>query len=181
MSSTGADFRGLTRLVARRCLEQAATQVLEPVHRVELDVPSASCAAVLALLARQRGVPHADEALGDMTHVVGLLPAASIGAVRRAVPDLTAGRGVMTTAHDHWVRGPASHRGGADADRPGTGPCTARPTGGVRRRGQPVPWRSATGPRRPDPVGPRAPPRRTDGPPPAGRPAGIERLERDDR
>ncbi|MCZ0998111.1 hypothetical protein O1M63_08045 [Streptomyces mirabilis] len=60
MSSTGADFRGLTPLVVMDALRAAGTQVYEPMHRFRLEAPADTLGAVLPVLAKQepsRGPP----------------------------------------------------------------------------------------------------------------------------
>ena len=51
MSSTGADFRGLTPLVLMRALQRARTQVHEPIHRFKLELPADALGPVLPALA----------------------------------------------------------------------------------------------------------------------------------
>lgn len=57
MSSTGADFRGLTPLVLMDALRAAGSQVYEPMYRFRLEAPADTLGAVLPVLARQRAVP----------------------------------------------------------------------------------------------------------------------------
>lgn len=65
MSSTGADFRGLTPLVLTAALRAAGTQVYEPVNAFRLEVPADTLGAVLPLLARQRAVPRTTRIQGS--------------------------------------------------------------------------------------------------------------------
>lgn len=47
MSSTGADFRGLTPMVLTAALRAAGSQVYEPMHRFRLEVLADTLGAVL--------------------------------------------------------------------------------------------------------------------------------------
>ena len=57
MSSTGADFRGLTPLVTMAALAAARTAVHEPVHRFLLDLPSERIEPTLTALPRFAAIP----------------------------------------------------------------------------------------------------------------------------
>ena len=65
MSSTARDFRDLTPLVLLRALEAAGTQVCEPVHRFELELPDDTLGPVLprsagSARARRTGARNGD-------------------------------------------------------------------------------------------------------------------------
>ncbi len=62
MSSTGADFRGLTPLVLVQALRRAGSQVYEPLHRFRAEAPADTLAALLPVLARgaRRTADHRD-------------------------------------------------------------------------------------------------------------------------
>jgi ribosomal protection tetracycline resistance protein len=115
MSSTAGDFRGLTRQLMKRALALARTVVCEPVHRFELQVPAASLSSTLALLARQKGVPHTTEPLGSSSVLLtGHVPADRVHRLTLDLHDVARGEGVLTTRLDHYApsRGsePARHR-----------------------------------------------------------------------
>jgi ribosomal protection tetracycline resistance protein len=117
MSSTGADFRGLTPLVLMAALRRAGTVVHEPVHHFRLDLPENALGAVLPVLARLGAVPRTQQVSGG-THVLeGDIPAARVHGLEQQLPTLTSGEGVLESAFDHYrpVRGPAPAR-------PRTGP-----------------------------------------------------------
>ena len=59
MSTTGADFRGLTPLVVMSALQEAGTVVYEPIHRFHLEAPADVLGPLLPALARLRAVPQA--------------------------------------------------------------------------------------------------------------------------
>ena len=112
MSSTAGDFRNLTPLVLTEALRRAGTQVCEPMHRFELEVPADRVGAALASLARLRSVPHATDQHGPACLLSGVVPAAEVHRLQQEVPTLTRGEGELTTEFDHYapVRGPAPAR-----------------------------------------------------------------------
>ncbi len=93
--STAADFRKLTPLVLMRALERAGSVVCEPVLRARLEVPVGTVGAVLGLLGRLGAVVQAPSALGELATIEGALPAARAQDLRRQLPALTAGEGVL--------------------------------------------------------------------------------------
>jgi ribosomal protection tetracycline resistance protein len=116
MSSTGADFRGLTPLVVMAALKQAGTRVFEPVQRFHLLVPASAVGAVVPVLARLGGIPETQVTTGSAASVDGLIPAAKVHDMERQLPTLTSGEGVIEAVFDHYepVRGPAPSRPRSD-------------------------------------------------------------------
>jgi ribosomal protection tetracycline resistance protein len=105
MSSTGADFRGLTPLVTMAALAAARTAVHEPVHRFLLDLPSERIEPTLTALPRFAAIPLTTTAArGDSVVVEGEVPAARIRELQRALPGLTSGEGVLETSFDRYAR-----------------------------------------------------------------------------
>lgn len=109
MSSTGADFRGLTPLVLMDALRRAGTRVHEPVHRFRVDAPADTLGALLPVLAALRAVPRDTRASGAAVRLEGLVPAAGVHELGRRLPGPTNGEGELETAFDHFapVAGPA--------------------------------------------------------------------------
>jgi ribosomal protection tetracycline resistance protein len=109
MSSTGADFRGVTRVVLMAALEQAGSYVLEPVQRFHLSVPAVAVGVVVPALARLGGIPETQLITGSSATVDGLIPAAQVRGLEQQLPALTSGEGVLDCVFDHYeqVRGPA--------------------------------------------------------------------------
>jgi ribosomal protection tetracycline resistance protein len=118
MSSTGADFRGLTPLVVMAALRLAGTAVYEPLHRFLLDLPSERLEPALAALPRFAAMPLTTTPAGGSGYLVeGEIPAARIRGLQRELPGLTSGEGVLETSFDRYAR---VH--GAVQSRPHTGP-----------------------------------------------------------
>src|SRR3954471_5885382 len=128
MSSTARDFRQLTPLVLIRALAQAGTVVHEPAHRFRIDAPPDALSPLLALLARLdagRDPPALD---GAECRIEGEVPAAAVDELRRRLPALTRGEGLLESAFHRWR--PVS---GAPPRRPRTGPDPLDPREYVRQ------------------------------------------------
>jgi len=98
MSSTGADFRGLTPLVLMKALKQAHTAVYEPFNHFELDIPETMLAQVLrTLAAHEARLEHAPTVKQSIAHVEGTLPSRLTARFTRIIPDITQGEGTLTT------------------------------------------------------------------------------------
>ena len=101
MSSTGADFRGLTPLVLMEALRRAGTQVYEPMHRFRIEAPADTLGALLPVLARLRAVPRTTETRDRSCVLEGTIPAAQVHGLEQRLPGLTSGEGALEAAFDH--------------------------------------------------------------------------------
>jgi ribosomal protection tetracycline resistance protein len=102
MSSTGADFRGLTPLVAMDALKEAGTIVYEPIHRFHLEAPANVLGPLLPALARLHAVPEQPSVIGSLCTLDGGIPAAHVHGLRQQLPGLTRGEGVLESAFDRY-------------------------------------------------------------------------------
>jgi ribosomal protection tetracycline resistance protein len=102
MSSTGADFRGLTPLVVMDALREAGTMVYEPVHHFRLEVPADVLGPLLPALARLHAVPEAPAVQGSTCTIEGDIAAAHVHQLRLELPALTRGDGVLESAFDRY-------------------------------------------------------------------------------
>ncbi len=116
MSSTGADFRGLTPLVLTEALRRAGTRVHEPMHRFRVEAPVDTLGALLPVLAGLRAVPRTTLVRGPVCVLDGAVPAAGVHALEQRMPGLTRGEGELETAFDHY----APVTGGTLPERPRT-------------------------------------------------------------
>ncbi len=107
MSSTGRDFRRLTPLVLMDALRRAGTVVLEPIHRFTVEIPADTLDLVLPLLARHAATPDAPETHGSTCVLRGDIPAARLHRLRRNLPSVTRGEGLLDSEFDDYraVRG----------------------------------------------------------------------------
>ena len=103
MSSTGADFRGLTPLVLVEALRRAGTRVYEPMHRFRIEAPADTLGALLPVLAAARAVPGATETRGESCLLDGVVPAALVHGLEQRLPGLTRGEGELESAFDHYA------------------------------------------------------------------------------
>ncbi|MEV7140452.1 translation factor GTPase family protein [Streptomyces tauricus] len=103
MSSTGADFRGLTPLVLMDALRRAGTQVYEPMHRIRLEAPADTLGALLPVLAGLRAVPQVTETRGGVCVLEWSIPAARVHELEQRLPGLTRGEGELEAAFDHYA------------------------------------------------------------------------------
>jgi ribosomal protection tetracycline resistance protein len=102
MSSTGADFRGLTPLVVMAALREAGTTVYEPIHRFRLDAPADVVGPLLPALARLRAVAGRPDVRGSSCTIEGDIAAAHVHELRLQLPALTKGEGVLECVFDRY-------------------------------------------------------------------------------
>ncbi|NUR70083.1 MAG: TetM/TetW/TetO/TetS family tetracycline resistance ribosomal protection protein, partial [Hamadaea sp.] len=112
MSSTAGDFRNLTPLVLMSALAQAGTEVLEPVHRFDLEFPVDALSGVTAALSRLGATPGTPVLQGGTARLDGEIPAARVHDLQVVLPGVTRGEGVLEFAFSHYepVRGPLPAR-----------------------------------------------------------------------
>lgn len=107
MSSTGADFRGLTPLVLVEALRRAGSQVYEPMHRFRVEAPTDTLGALLPVLAALRAVPRTTETQGSLCVLEGAVAGGSSTRVGAAVAGADAWGGEWESAFDHYA--PVAH------------------------------------------------------------------------
>src|SRR5206468_8069661 len=95
--STLADFRKLTPIVLMQALENAATEVCEPIVRGELEVPSNSIGGVMAALGRFGATAETQSLRGNLATLETVLSAARAHDLQRRLSGLTGGEGVLET------------------------------------------------------------------------------------
>ena len=118
MSSTGEDFRGLTPLVLMSALQQAGTQVCEPVSSFRLEVPADCVPAVLTAVARLEGTPQGPQQHGAVTVIEGEILAGRVHDLQLLLPSLTRGEGMLESEFARYrpVRGEAPSRHRTDSN-----------------------------------------------------------------
>ncbi|HEY9410138.1 MAG TPA: translation factor GTPase family protein [Jiangellaceae bacterium] len=102
MSSTAGDFRLLTPLVLMSALQRAGTQVYEPMHGFQLEVPAAAFGSVLPVLAGLRATLRAPEPRGSSYLLEGEIPAARVHELKQQLPTLTSGEGELESAFERY-------------------------------------------------------------------------------
>ncbi|MGC5036585.1 GTP-binding protein [Streptomyces sp. DT190] len=116
MSSTGADFRGVTPLVLVEALRRAGTRVHEPLHRFRVEAPADTLGALLPVLAGLGAVPEATHHRDELCVLHGTVPAARVHALEQRLPGLTRGEGELESSFAHYA--PVTH--GTPPARPRT-------------------------------------------------------------
>jgi ribosomal protection tetracycline resistance protein len=102
VSSTGADFRGVTPRVLMSALQRAGTAVHEPMHRFRLEVPADTIGPMLPALGALGALPQPPAIRGATATVEGLIPAARVHDLRRRLPSLTRGEGMLESDFDSY-------------------------------------------------------------------------------
>ena len=101
--STAADFRKLTPMVLMAALDRAGTDVCVPMSRVRIEAPSATIGGLLTALGGLAADIGPPLVRGDDVLLQAVLPALEVHALRRMLPGLTSGDGVLDAE-------PAGHR-----------------------------------------------------------------------
>jgi ribosomal protection tetracycline resistance protein len=92
---TTRDMKRLTPLVLMQALEQAGTAVCEPVFRVAAEVPTETIGAMLAAFGRLGAGAVTPSTRGELSVLEATLPASGVQELRRRLPGLTGGEGVI--------------------------------------------------------------------------------------
>ncbi|OXS31793.1 elongation factor G [Streptomyces sp. XY006] len=116
MSSTGADFRGVTPLVLVEALRRAGTRVHEPLHRFRVEAPADTLGVLLPALAGLGAVPETTRNRDDLCVLEGTVPAARAHALEQRLPGLTRGEGELESSFARYA--PVTH--GTVPERPRT-------------------------------------------------------------
>lgn len=94
VTSTAGDFRKLAPFVLMRALTEAGTELYEPCHAFELDVPADTVSAVLSALIAAEAEIEASEGGSAWWSLRGNLPARTVRDVKKRLPALTRGEAV---------------------------------------------------------------------------------------
>ena len=110
--TTAGDFHKLTALVVMEALERAGTQVCEPMVAVRLELPTDALGRVLSLLSRLAADVEAPMSDADLSSVEAVLAAGHLDALRRALPGVSGGEGVVESRFAGYqpIAGPAPSR-----------------------------------------------------------------------
>jgi ribosomal protection tetracycline resistance protein len=107
------DYEGLTAIVLRQALEEAGTVVCEPILRARIELPVDALGALLRALAHLDATNDPPEVRGGvLASVEATIPAAREQELRRQLPGITSGEGVLETAFAGYrpVAGPPLER-----------------------------------------------------------------------
>jgi ribosomal protection tetracycline resistance protein len=94
-ATTAADFRRLTELVTATALARAGTWVCEPLAQLNLEMPSSTAHAVLAVLSRMGARVTGQFSAGGVSRLGAVLPVARVRTLQHRLPGLTMGEGIL--------------------------------------------------------------------------------------
>jgi ribosomal protection tetracycline resistance protein len=89
------DIKRLVPLVLMQALEKGGTAVCEPVFRISAEVPTEAIGPMLAALGRLGAGATTPETRGELSVLEATLPASRVQELRRQLPGLTGGEGVL--------------------------------------------------------------------------------------
>jgi ribosomal protection tetracycline resistance protein len=92
---TARDMKKLVPLVLVQALEQAGSAVCEPVFRIAAEVPTETIGAMLAALGRLGARAATPKPRDELSVLEATLPASLVQELRRQLPGLTGGEGVL--------------------------------------------------------------------------------------
>jgi ribosomal protection tetracycline resistance protein len=92
---TARDLKRLVPLVLVQAFEQGGSAVCEPVFRIAAEVPTDAVGPMLAALGRLGAGAATPSPRGELSLLEGTLPASRVQVLRRQLPGLTGGEGVL--------------------------------------------------------------------------------------
>jgi ribosomal protection tetracycline resistance protein len=92
---TANDLKKLTPVVLMQALERGGSIVCEPVFRISAEVPTEAIGPALAALGRLGAGAGTPAQRGELSVLETVLPASSVQDLRRQLPGLTGGEGVI--------------------------------------------------------------------------------------
>jgi ribosomal protection tetracycline resistance protein len=92
---TARDLKRLVPIVLMQALEEGGSTVCEPVLRIAAEVPTETIGAVLAALGRLGAGAGMPSPRGELSLLEAELPASRVQELRRRLPGLTGGEGVL--------------------------------------------------------------------------------------
>ena len=118
VTSVAGDFRKLAPFVLMQALREAGTEVYEPCHSFELEVPAETVSPVLSALIAHEAEVQASEGGPVAWTLRGDLPARSVPDIEKVLPGLTRGEAVWLSqaAGDRMVRTRPEPRPRTDGD-----------------------------------------------------------------
>jgi ribosomal protection tetracycline resistance protein len=95
---TANDLKRLTPVVLLQALERAKSIVCEPVFRISAEVPGDAVGPVLAALGQLGAGAATPSVRGELSMLESALPASRVQDLRRQLPGLTGGEGVLESS-----------------------------------------------------------------------------------
>jgi ribosomal protection tetracycline resistance protein len=106
------DYEGLTAIVLRQALKEAGTVVCEPILHARIELPVDALGPLLRTLAHLAASSEPPAVRGALATVEAIVPAAREQELRRQLPGITSGEGVVETSFAGYrqVSGPPPRR-----------------------------------------------------------------------
>ena len=101
---TARDLKRLTPLVLMQALASGGSTVCEPVFRIAAEVPTEAIGPVLAALGRLGAAGATPVPRGELSVLEATLPASQVQELRRQLPGLTGGEGVLDSEFAGYER-----------------------------------------------------------------------------
>jgi len=101
--TVASDFRFLTPLVVMQALQEAGTEVCEPVEAFTLEVPAETIGETLSTLVAVRAIAGDITRQGEMCQVSGTIPSAEVHHFEQRLPGISRGRGDWASAFKGYV------------------------------------------------------------------------------
>ncbi|MDX3188084.1 TetM/TetW/TetO/TetS family tetracycline resistance ribosomal protection protein [Streptomyces sp. MN03-5084-2B] len=110
--SAAGDFRKVTPVALREALQQAGTEVLEPISRFELELPADAVSATLSRLVELGGLVTESKIRGTRAELGGTLPTGEVHQFEQQLPGLSHGEGLLSAEVSGYqqVQGPPPSR-----------------------------------------------------------------------
>ena len=100
--SATIDFRYLTPLVLMSALQEAGTEVCEPIHHFQLEGPADALGSTIGVLARMQAAPQTPEIQGASFTLEGDIPATRMHELQQQLRSTTRGEGVLEFTFDRY-------------------------------------------------------------------------------
>jgi ribosomal protection tetracycline resistance protein len=101
---TARDVKKLTPVVLMEALEKSGSMVCEPVFRINAEVPTEAIGPLLAALGRLGAGAGTPSPRGELSVLETALPASHLQDLRRQLPGLTGGEGVLESEFAGYQR-----------------------------------------------------------------------------
>lgn len=103
-TSAAGDFRKLVPLVLMQALEEAGTEVYEPIYRFELTVPEAMMSKAVFKLSSIQAAVHETTVKNGMSHIIGTILVSVTESFKRSLHSFTQGEGFIMVEPNGSVR-----------------------------------------------------------------------------
>jgi ribosomal protection tetracycline resistance protein len=101
--TVASDFRLLTPLVVMQALQEAGTEVCEPIETFDLEIPAESIGETLSALVAARAIACDISRQGEACHLSGTIPSAEVHLFEQRLPGISRGLGIWTSNFKGYV------------------------------------------------------------------------------